>query len=152
MSASETAAAARQVRAERLQANTEPEPEPEPQPQPPAPLTIACAVTAVAAELGLPAPHRPKAVAAAAIEQLGLDAQGSGLKAQLAEICGQLDIATGWEDPAAAPLGAAARRFVLAIGGWGTDFRRLQRVDALECAPDGGGFRGTGWLPLPPLR
>ena len=152
MSASETAAAARQDRAHRL-VSAEPEPEPEPQPpQPPTPLTIASAVAAVAAELGLPAPHRPKAVAAAAIEQLGLDARGSGLKAQLAEICGQLDIATGWQDPAAAPLGAAARRFVLAIGGWGSDFRRLQRVDALECAPGGGGFRGAGWLPLPPLR
>ena len=74
-------------------------------------------------------PHRPKQVAAEALAQLALSEPVGGLKAQLGAICSHLDIATGWGDAAGGggAAGAGARRFLLAVGGWDSQFRRLQK-------------------------
>ena len=93
------------------------------------PLTVAEAVQLIADEQGLPPPHRPKQVAAEALAQLALPEPAGGLKAQLGAICSHLDIATGWGDAAGGGggAGAGARRFLLAVGGWDSQFRRLQK-------------------------
>ena len=97
------------------------------------PLTVAEAVQLIADELGLPPPHRPKQVAAEALAQLALPEPAGGLKAQLGAICSHLDIATGWGDAAGGggggggAAGVGARRFLLAVGGWDSQFRRLQK-------------------------
>ena len=132
-------------------------------------LTVAEAVERIADELGLEGLRKPKAVASAGLEQLALaPIEGDGLKDTLARICAELDIATGWgaiaskgDDGARGGGGGGdgsggrerpeARLCLLAIGGWDSQFRRLQRVDALEWSGMGGGAPAPAWRSLPPL-
>ena len=116
-------------------------------------LTVAEAVERIAEELALgEGARRPKAVARAALEQLALpQVEGEGLKAQLGRILQELDIASGWDVSEASGLASQdARLCLLAIGGWDSQFQRLQRVDALEwCAT---GLPALAWHSLPPLQ
>lgn len=115
-------------------------------------LTVAEAVERVVDELGLrEGSRRPKAVASAALEQLALPSiEGEGLKAQLGRVLQELDIESGWSFPERHESESSdARLCVLAIGGWDSQFQRLQRVDALEWSASD--CAAPAWRPLPAL-